>query len=98
LSLPLNLCKSEIQVLSYIMHHAVQDALDIHLDLSSKRKAAQPHPVLDISKHGLGDRYPLVIDIPPSLRVNLLSHLFDQIARSGPPQGHPDNDLGSLSL
>ena len=78
-----SLCKTESQDLSYVVNHAVQDPLDIDLDSSSKRKAAQPLPILNIRKNRLGDCDPLVIDIASPLRVYLLGHLFDQIARSG---------------
>jgi hypothetical protein len=51
------------------MNHAVQDPLDINLDFSSKCKAVQPLPVLDIGEHGLGNCDPLVVDIPSPLRA-----------------------------
>ena len=76
--------KTEILDLSYIVNHAVQGPLDINLDFPPEGKPVQPLPSLQIRKHGLGDRYPLVVDIPSSLGIHLLSHLFNQIARSGP--------------
>ena len=81
---PLSLCQSEIQDLSDIMNHAVQDPLDIDLYFSSKRKSVQPFPILDIGKHGLDDRDPLVIDVSSPVGIYLLSHLFDEISGSGP--------------
>ena len=61
------------------MNHAVQDPLDIDFDFPSKRKAIQALSVLDICKNRLGDRDPLVIDIPSPLRVYFGGHLFDQL-------------------
>ena len=75
------------------MNHAVQDPSNIHLYLSSKRKAIQALPIPNIRKHGLGDRDPLLIDVPSPVRVYFGGHIFDQIARSGP---HGDTQIAPL--
>jgi len=102
---PPDLCKAEIQDLSYIMNHAVQDPLDIHLNFSSKRKPVQsvppsslisPSASLDPIMAALLQSFPppLPSGLPPlveGLEVNLaeVNQFFLSIGGQGFPNDMP---------
>ena len=68
------LCNTLIDDLFYVVNHAIEQALDIYLDLASQSKTTQAFVCPDVGKDRLSDGYAPRIDLSPLLGINLAGH------------------------
>ena len=63
-----------IRYLPYVMDHAVQQPLDIYLDLAPQGKPIKPFVGSDVCEYRLYDGHPLWIDSAPLFTLDLIYH------------------------
>ena len=87
-----------LEDLAYVVNHAIEHPLDVHLDPAPQSKPIHAFMDFNVRKHRLNNGYTLRIDPAPLFAIDLRDHSLGQIARNTTQRDHEIPAIRSLAF